>query len=89
MNTRTIIIFLPEGVGIVNEYMAAHRELFAGVVRSYPYEHMTIASFLRLVRLAKCHNATIRLQAYASLKRVNTMLYWKREHGRYYHDNAK
>lgn len=89
MNTRTVIIFLPEGVLFINEYMLAHRQIFTGAARSYPYENMTTASFLRLVRLSKCNNASIRLQAYTSIKRVNTMIYWKREHGRLYNGNPK
>lgn len=89
MNTRTIIIFMPEGVLFVNEYMTDHRRLITGEARSYPYEHMTTASFVRLVRLSKRNNASIRLQAYTSVKRVNTMIYWKREHGRLYHANLQ
>jgi hypothetical protein len=86
MNTRAIIQFAEDGVGILDEYYGAHRTLYTSKQRVYYYDEMSAASFKRVVNLSKLPQAIIHLVPWTVGCNIKVLIYWKREQGRLYHD---
>jgi hypothetical protein len=86
MNTRAIITFLEDGVEIIEEYILEREGLIRAHARYYRYRYMTHASFQRLVNLHNCTQAITHLVGWARRYHIDTLIYWKREHRRVYHE---
>lgn len=86
MNTRSIIMFLEDGVEINDECYAEHHTLVLRRQRVYPYDTMTPASYNRFIGLYLRPEAMLVLVGYGRQKKLKVIIYWKRTQGRIWLD---
>lgn len=82
MNTKTIVCFYPREVEIIDNTYNDKHNLVDHKRRTHDYSTMTNATFIRLVNLQNCRQATTRLIPWGRLKDIDVLIYWKREKGR-------